>query len=314
MAHDIIQVNYEQLGKIASTLDDRSDQIKTLFRELQSYTDHVLHNNRGWIGDNADAFSQEMEHEVYPALDRLWQAVGTAGDTVRDISKLMRQAEEDAAESGVSGGIFGDGGSGSDSNSYKGLLNLLKTGVKQVFKPLWNNLATKIAGSLSPHIAHKFMDLLGKTDSMDSLSQMFKLQAGLSPVVQKVSKAVLGGFFGGALDFAVGAMIGKNSWTDTGELGVQMASGVVQAGIGMIPGVGQGIIIGNMVVQATGIIAELGVKAFGNYLGVNTDGVESFIRDAREFVSLDRIVDSGVRWVGEQGGQLVKNIGNFFRL
>lgn len=311
MAHDIIQVNYEQLGKIASTLDDRSDQLKTIFRELQSYTDHVLHNNRGWIGDNADAFSQEMEQEVYPALDRLWQSVATAGDTVRDISKLMRQAEEDAAESGISGNAPGGD---SDSNTYKGLLNLLKTGVKTVFKPLWGNLATKIAGSLSPHIAHKFMDLLGKSDSMDSLSQMFKLQSTLSPVLQKVSKAVLGGTFGGVLDFAVGAMTGKNSWTDMGELGVQVTSGIAQAGIGMIPVVGQGIIIGNMVVQATGVIAELGVNAFGNYYGVNTDGVEKIIRDARELVSLDRLVDSGVRWVGEQGGQLIKDIGNFFRL
>lgn len=52
----------------------------------------------GWEGRGSAAFFAEMDDEIAPALQRLTSALRQAQDVNGQINRLLRQAEEEAAE------------------------------------------------------------------------------------------------------------------------------------------------------------------------------------------------------------------------
>jgi WXG100 family type VII secretion target len=71
-----------------------------------------------WIGQGANAFFQEMQSDVLPALQRLLRALEASERVTKQISGLLRDAEQDAANTmrdrGNGGGGRGGGAGGED--------------------------------------------------------------------------------------------------------------------------------------------------------------------------------------------------------
>ncbi len=96
MSADIIQVQYDQLEQIAVRFGQQAEvaaqtqgRVQQSLRALQS---------GGWEGRGAAAFFGEMSSEVLPALSRLGAALQQAQQVTRQISSVLRAAEEEASQ------------------------------------------------------------------------------------------------------------------------------------------------------------------------------------------------------------------------
>lgn len=119
---DIIQVDHQQLTQVAKVFDTQAAHTEHLLRRLKARVDGLRSN---WIGMGANAFYDEMERDVLPALLRLQQILHEANDTVQKIGTTFQTAEEDAAQQvrfgeGVTGAALGLAGTVSLPNSLNG--------------------------------------------------------------------------------------------------------------------------------------------------------------------------------------------------
>ena len=105
MAPPKVRAHYDQLQQVAARF---SQNQQTLLRMLQ-----VVKQNKNtlqggdWVGQGATAFYKEMDDSVLPTLDRLVRALDSAASQTAQISKLMKDAEEQAAKV-----LKGSGGAG----------------------------------------------------------------------------------------------------------------------------------------------------------------------------------------------------------
>lgn len=90
-----IQADYQQLQQIAKVFDSEADKAKRLRNMLRGKVDGLRGN--GFVGQGAEAFYREMDQDLFPALERLEQALMSASDTVQFIIKAMQSAEEEAS-------------------------------------------------------------------------------------------------------------------------------------------------------------------------------------------------------------------------
>lgn len=95
MSNDVIQADYEQLETIAGRFGQWSDSNHDLTQRLHSRVDALV--DGGWFGRGSDAFFGEMEGEVYPAMQRLMQALKRAQSITLEIKAIMEEAEREAA-------------------------------------------------------------------------------------------------------------------------------------------------------------------------------------------------------------------------
>jgi WXG100 family type VII secretion target len=92
---DLIQADYQQLEQLASKFQSQSEAIRGMQQKLKSSMDPL--KNGGWIGKGSDAFFNEMQDKILPAVQRLHDALGEASSKTKEIMQTMRQAEQDAA-------------------------------------------------------------------------------------------------------------------------------------------------------------------------------------------------------------------------
>src|SRR5512138_1826938 len=95
MSSDIIQADYDQLARIVQDLYGESDDLENLTHRIESMIDQL--EGGGWLGVGADAFYSEMHQDILPGMERLINALHEAGNTVNQVSSLIRRAEEEAA-------------------------------------------------------------------------------------------------------------------------------------------------------------------------------------------------------------------------
>jgi WXG100 family type VII secretion target len=69
--------------------------MEQLDRRLSQQVGHM--QNGGWVGKGADAFYTEIDQIIHPALRRLHVALCEAQNVTLQISQVMQQAEEEAA-------------------------------------------------------------------------------------------------------------------------------------------------------------------------------------------------------------------------
>lgn len=94
---DNIQVNYEGLKSISNKFASNLEDIKQVRQQIQQQVD-VLNSGK-FIGVGADRFYNEMNSILFPALDRLQQALDTASQRIDEISKTFESAEVEAESS-----------------------------------------------------------------------------------------------------------------------------------------------------------------------------------------------------------------------
>ncbi|MEQ8672803.1 MAG: WXG100 family type VII secretion target [Aggregatilineales bacterium] len=95
-----IRVEYEQLTEIAKRFALQADQTDQLIARLSHQMDEL--STGAWIGQGADAFYDEMETLVFPALGKLFVALDESGVTFGTVAQIFADAEDDASR------LFGD--------------------------------------------------------------------------------------------------------------------------------------------------------------------------------------------------------------
>ncbi len=106
MSSDVIQANYEALESIAARFGQQSEMNAAMYGRLRQAV-QVLEQG-GWEGQGSSAFFAEMDGTIYPALQRLIDALDEAQSTTLEIKQIIQQAEEEAAA--PFGGTAAEGG------------------------------------------------------------------------------------------------------------------------------------------------------------------------------------------------------------
>ncbi|MCZ7541408.1 MAG: WXG100 family type VII secretion target [Anaerolineae bacterium] len=95
MPTDHIRADYDELAAIAHEMQQEGHSVDSLIGRLRRCVDALEYG--GWIGRGANAFYMEMHNDAFPALQRLANALLDGGDTVTQISQILRDAEEEAS-------------------------------------------------------------------------------------------------------------------------------------------------------------------------------------------------------------------------
>jgi WXG100 family type VII secretion target len=90
-----IEANYEQLEQISTRFSQQADEVERLMQNVRGCVENL--EGGGWIGRGADAFFQEMNDEVLPAVNRLFQAMQQGSQAAQQISNVVSTAEEEAS-------------------------------------------------------------------------------------------------------------------------------------------------------------------------------------------------------------------------
>jgi WXG100 family type VII secretion target len=110
MAAPIIKANYDELAQI---MQEFYSQAEASYNTLQAVgaTFSSLAEG-GWIGEGAGNFFREMTDDIFPAMQRLVEALSTSSEATRRIGTIFAEAEEEAGRlfsgQGGAGGPFGD--------------------------------------------------------------------------------------------------------------------------------------------------------------------------------------------------------------
>lgn len=95
MAAPQVRSDYDQLQVIQNTFSAQSDALQRMNQNLKSRMD-TLHGG-DWIGEGAKKFYGEMNDQVMPSLKRLEKAMAEAARITQQISRIMKQAEDEAS-------------------------------------------------------------------------------------------------------------------------------------------------------------------------------------------------------------------------
>lgn len=90
-----IRTEHDQLASIARSFERGAAESRRSFTKIRQSMDTLQGGD--WIGKGASAFYKEMSDDVLPTFNRLISALEEAGRTTRNVSTIMKQAEEEAA-------------------------------------------------------------------------------------------------------------------------------------------------------------------------------------------------------------------------
>jgi WXG100 family type VII secretion target len=112
---EVIRVDYEVLQQIADKFGRQSEVVAAVQQAVRSAMDPL--EGGGWEGRGSDAFFNEMNSDILPAVQRLNDALTQAQAVSKQIHNLMQQAEDEASasfkgESGGGSGALGGLGAG----------------------------------------------------------------------------------------------------------------------------------------------------------------------------------------------------------
>jgi WXG100 family type VII secretion target len=90
-----VRADYDGLAKLSQAFARQAAETE---KTLQSIQNNLRTLRSGdWIGTGANAFFAEMDQQVLPSLRRLATALNEADRVTRQMSQVMKQAEEEAA-------------------------------------------------------------------------------------------------------------------------------------------------------------------------------------------------------------------------
>ncbi|MGH2619707.1 MAG: WXG100 family type VII secretion target [Anaerolineales bacterium] len=105
--------DYDLLAQIAQAFGQHASLTKTSMQRIQRDVNTLQSGD--WIGTGATAFYREMNDQVLPTLKRLTAALESADRTLRKVSQIIKQAEDEAARlfrldgTGGLGAVLGGG-------------------------------------------------------------------------------------------------------------------------------------------------------------------------------------------------------------
>jgi WXG100 family type VII secretion target len=90
-----MRADYDQLKDIAGMFNTEGDATSRVNQNLKQLADQLQGGD--WIGKGAQAFSQEMNSDVLPAMKRLATAMQSASRITNQMAQVVKKAEDDAS-------------------------------------------------------------------------------------------------------------------------------------------------------------------------------------------------------------------------
>jgi WXG100 family type VII secretion target len=94
MSADTIQSQYEALDQVAQRFAQRAQAIQQMQNTMNRQTQRLAGT---WQGRGSESFMREMQQVVFPAIQRLGQALEQSSATTKKINQVMKQAEDEAS-------------------------------------------------------------------------------------------------------------------------------------------------------------------------------------------------------------------------
>lgn len=101
MPQDILQAEYETLEEIAARFAQAAEANLELQNRLRQIFSQLEQGS--WRGRGAESFFQEMNDQIFPALNRLAAGLSEGSTAVQQIGALLAAAEEEAANQFAAG-------------------------------------------------------------------------------------------------------------------------------------------------------------------------------------------------------------------
>ena len=89
-----VQIQYEEMERIAGQFASQADAIGQMMRNINAKMEDLRPD---WIGRGSEAFFNEMEGEVLPAVNRLCDALLMGDQVSKQIVQTLEAAENDAS-------------------------------------------------------------------------------------------------------------------------------------------------------------------------------------------------------------------------
>lgn len=90
---DEFQCMYDRMEELSKSFNTQAEVVQQM---LQNLTNHMEDLKPDWIGKGSDAFFNEMESEVLPALQRLQVALEDGGQMTARVNQVVETAEQQA--------------------------------------------------------------------------------------------------------------------------------------------------------------------------------------------------------------------------
>ena len=91
---EIVQCNHEAVPGVASRFSDYADQNRAQLKKVQQQLEKLKAGD--WKGPNANTFFDTMENQLMPGYQRLCMALDRSAEVVQEVSKMIREAEEES--------------------------------------------------------------------------------------------------------------------------------------------------------------------------------------------------------------------------
>jgi WXG100 family type VII secretion target len=88
-----IQLNRDNAPKLAQKFDEGSNKSEAIHKNLLETVNQLKGGD--WEGPNAKKFYEIMEGTLFPAHKRLTKALDEAGETLRQVNKMINDADEE---------------------------------------------------------------------------------------------------------------------------------------------------------------------------------------------------------------------------
>jgi WXG100 family type VII secretion target len=108
MAAPRVRSDYDVLKQVAQSFQQQAQATAQTLQRVRSQKETLQGGD--WIGQGATAFYNEMDSQVLPTLQRLQRALEESARITGQISQVMKQAEDDAANVLKGNGSGGSGG------------------------------------------------------------------------------------------------------------------------------------------------------------------------------------------------------------
>ena len=92
---DEIRAAYDELTRVTSQFSGQAQTIQQMLQDIRGSYDPLKEG--GWKGRAAASFFAEMEATLFPATQRLHDALNDASEVTKSIIQTLQNAEEEAA-------------------------------------------------------------------------------------------------------------------------------------------------------------------------------------------------------------------------
>ena len=91
----LFRLDYDDFRSISSQMSNESQHVEQLFNDLKRRIDQLV--PRGWQGDAATKFEEEMTNLLLPAIERLSKALEAGSRVAGKIEQIVQSADQEAS-------------------------------------------------------------------------------------------------------------------------------------------------------------------------------------------------------------------------